>query len=1800
MPKSGGLPDVSQAIRVDSSAAVSGYQAAADAAEEFASRNTAALRSMQDDLRQTKQMLDDFQRQVSGTTGVPLGIGEWEAVMAAQRLAKQGITEYASEVSGAGEAVEELADSHAGLADNVHVASDALRDFRVNAQGVAEAVKAIDFQHIAGNGIESLNESVLSWQELHQAIQAVPQAFELVSDAADRQRLSIEGLSDIQKEAMNIAKGFATSQSDVRILVDSAGNAITNLSSGYSGFSGNLDSANSSLGDHVITIGKAVERYNDLGDAIARIASSGGTVGQGFQGGGTLYDLAQALVNSGFTPGGTGGNDFIAGAIGSTLGSMMTSGGGGFSGGGSSYYGSYGGAQALPPGASYVRGYTDTGEYGGNDRFFQAYSDMTAAAAAGSWLGGSGSYIGGFPGGTAGAHTGAGGGSGGGGGGGLLGGIAGGLIGGGSGGGGGLGGFFSSGFGDLFGNGGKADQQWDSVAKFLTTWYPRFHWAMMATNEILATAGPATVAALTAGAVGLEGGQTAYGRISAVNAVGQSLGAGIGGETPGQILGLGNALQKAQTAADPQVWELMGAAMNTVKAGTDSASGGLGNFWQLGTNTIDMMDRFGASVALAFQGGEGKKLNDIVQGGTQDLQQFGDVIGNVGKTFLNVAPSLPGVGGDILSTLDFATGTLAKAAGIGTETGLLGPLLALEAGSRYGPAIVGGAGALVGRVGTGLTAATGGGGFLGSLGGLLGSQRTAATAKDVEYAAANGLPAIEEGDMIGGSGIAGAMGGMTALGVGGLAASVYLAGKGLTYQSPEQQLVGGMEAAAGQAPISKSVGDLLTSMSKLGPAAKTPESMAQKNYSPYQNLFTGIEHGNLSQAASGWEHLLLHIPEPSTQSVAQSGEQKFAGQLNELLGAGQQVAKAFGTDLPSAFSLADMAGLQMSTAFNKNGQLTATAIQQVKDTITGYQAMSQGGTKGLEASVNAVQATQGLAAAKVGTVNTAWDTFLNNAAGGTTAAVGFASGIQALGDLSLPAAKGAPSAKTVKDIQAALGVSPSDARALAASGGTAESFKSIAKALEGFTSPASQEAWAAFSNTSTSSPGLLQQVGSTLDTLRIAQTSSVLSPGQVAAAGMYQAKQLVPYAKQSPAALAELGVLSQETGGPGYNAKESQAENYKNISKYVDQTAASTKQYNQIMNDQAIGMSNVSQQAQTFGSTMQIDAYGALAEGSVNVPKMTSDMENFKKSLSPTGEAKSFGSSAQGLAQDFASVKASAGDVKDILGEALSGKGMSTSQISSAIAKVQADINKLDGKDVKITAKADDAEIKKLEQEINSLQNKSVRVVTQADIGPVVRLALELASIHSKTISITEQLRTIGSLTPVGGVASGTISGGGGGMRLTNSATGMRVPGFGGGDIFPAMLEPGEAVIPKHLVGMVAPFLGAHGVPGFAAGGIMGDEMLNVFSLARNTATSALGGGSMSGQQWQNVYASFMRAAMIARQMQGATGFASGGIVPDNTLAGVKSQLDAEYKILDSMYAANDSKSSIDAFWSSALDPLYAKEDALEGKTSSSSSSSSTASASNAAKDFAFTLTGQIANAVKSSSQASTIATALINKIGTEISYAKNVSAAALTGTGYGTGGLLGTFTASAGPSGANAAPPGAPGYNAAAWNAAVSNAANDTAPAQTVQQQMQSYLSTVNSFTKDLHTATKDGLNKSLISQAVAAGPTQGDALIQSILSGTGGVKSANSLWAQIGTASNKLGAQSAMSEYGGIISPNLKSASVTSNNISISINAGSGATLSLSTSQIKALVEQVQAALLKQAKRNPKTGLKLTGKGS
>ena len=118
-------------------------------------------------------------------------------------------------------------------------------------------------------------------------------------------------------------------------------------------------------------------------------------------------------------------------------------------------------------------------------------------------------------------------------------------------------------------------------------------------------------------------------------------------------------------------------------------------------------------------------------------------------------------------------------------------------------------------------------------------------------------------------------------------------------------------------------------------------------------------------------------------------------------------------------------------------------------------------------------------------------------------------------------------------------------------------------------------------------------------------------------------------------------------------------------------------------------------------------------------------------------------------------------------------------------------------------------------QEFEVMAHQLGLTKTQADQlwASVVKLAQAVDGLHSKSITITATEITQGSLASAGiGAAA---------LPKVGAASGWLVPGQGSGDTVPAMLTPGEAVVPKHLVSAVAPFLAANKVPGFASGGVV-------------------------------------------------------------------------------------------------------------------------------------------------------------------------------------------------------------------------------------------------------------------------------------------------------------------------------------------------------------------------------------------
>lgn len=1344
-----------------------------------------------------------------------------------------------------------------------------------------------------------------------------------------------------------------------------------------------------------------------------------------------------------------------------------------------------------------------------------------------------------------------------GGGGGIIPPHTGGIFGGGGGGGGfssallgGLGGAIGGVAGGVTGGGafaqGSSGRMFGSVAGFFKRNWNIIHYAIMGTNEILSTLGPAVVAAGAGALVGMQGAEQVIPRVQAVFNASEALGSSLG-ISAGQAWGIKSSpLQTAQNLATGSAFELTGAGVNIAKAGG-------GAFAQLGSNTVSMFDRFAATLTSEFQKGMGTQLAGIVSGGTGYLQQFGDVFGNLGHLFMNLAPNLPGVGGDYLSLLQGATSGASKLTGF--LGGFTGPALSFEAAARLGTPLVGGVGAALGKVG-------------------LGTSARAAVAADVGKVInpATGVVVAKEGEAIAGTGAAGLLGGLSAgtVGLAGLAA--FMGVKGYTYQTPEQQRLNSIIGNVNQQGIAQGLPSIIAGMQTAAGATNTPstgfantvgQNTPLENWGGgVANMFRDVGHGNMggawNQLTRSWHGMFQEVglagATPTNTQASQEAMQKLSETMVNSLGTGKQVQDQWksltGTSvgMGTAFDIATMAQLQLGSAFEKNGKLSAQSKTMIANLEAGYQPM-QMNTGQYGSAVAAQTAISGLQHSQVGSVNSAFDSLTQLVTGGTS------------------------SAATLFGL---LGGAPVTHRAGGISLSAPPSYKSFAKALTSFTSAGGAAAWNTFSGPQNS---LVSSTETQLDWLRQAQTMGALKSGQTTGMSGFLLQQLLPMAKQSPAALAQLSSLGQQFGAPQYDTSKSQLQNYKAMAGWISKIGDNAKQYNKDMTSGTVALSSIPNDAKQFmqqagsgvasamaqgiathGATLQNAFMNSIVPGKgFSLPAL----EKYGKFLAGSGVPKS---AAQDMAKYAAGLSGAGPGLQGMISKQL-GNLYAKLKVQADTSQARAQLDALKSKDVKVKVNADGASsLKTLQAQIDALKSKTVQATAKAlGAGAVAALNAEIASLHSKEVTITTRMITVGG---VAGISVGIPTG----VRAPGMQTGGMVPGKGFGDIIPAMLEPGEAIVPRYLVPLISPILAAHHVPGFGG-------------MPQSAASHFAAGG-----------------------------IAGGGSGP--SLAQIDTEIHAAYKKLDALYARKDGgdlsgaalakvKSQISSFWKTVLDPLFLQKDKLTGATAKTSKA-----ASDAAKNFTVKVSGDISKEVKNSTAAKAIASSLVNKIATEMKYAVGVSNAAMYGQGYdpsGKGsGIFGNMNVT-NPSGLTAAQmtpagPHAKGFNAKDYNAYVAAFAADTTgqPTQSVQDQMKSYLGTEQSFGKDIGKLRKGHLNKAVLSQLIAAGPVQGDALAQSILGGgKGGIGSVNKLWSQIQKASKALGAQAGMAQYGGKIAPGLQSASATSKGITVNVNVnaggGSGADLgNLTTAQINAIAARVQAALQKQAKRNTKTGIK------
>jgi hypothetical protein len=1387
----------------------------------------------------------------------------------------------------------------------------------------------------------------------------------------------------------------------------------------------------------------------------------------------------------------------------------------------------------------------------------------------------------------------------------MLGGAygGGGSAGGGGFGGGGLGGFFTGGgMGGVFPSG-TAIGSFANVAANIGRVYPFVHWGIMLANELLATAGPAAIALGGAALVGTEGGQQLYNRYQAMAAVQESIGA-TSGQSIATFLGVPNTLQRLQTQyGSGEVYGLAGAGINALRTGGGNA------FLQLGQNTLSMISGVAADFVLAMKGGLGQAAGAIVQGGTQYAQQFGDTLLNVGKTLMNVAPNLPGVGSMILTTLQATTGGLAdvtKALG----PGLL-PLLGFEAGTRYGPTIVGGAAATLANI------------LPFGLGGKLPTAAHAATAADVAAGAKNattgalaavGEPvAAEEG-----AGIAGILGALTAPEIGALAIGTIAVTRGLTGKTAAQQKYAGLATSMNLSNLTSNLGQIATEAFSGGALPPTQlgtlwstlmrATPGGGRQSPAFGQAGSIFSGGFGQAEQGlygvgvgargaiadlftgqWSGALSHLGDIWTSLIRPGGFIHGLGQMLGIVGpeptapqaALQQMSTAFHTwsgmigaagqvqdiwkgmgsgalSTASALDVLSQSGVNINTAFQKNGELTAKASQQVQNYVAGYQAMTGtvpgGATGGTLAAINAVGIAGGLSASKLATVNSAFDQMAQIASGG-------ASGTAALTTL--------------------LAAVPA--------GGLAQGPLTAGGAA----------AFTAFS--STTAPSVISQLEQNMDWLRTAQQLGGF--GTTAGPQASMAKFLLgqafnaPGVAGSPLALAQLSPIAQEYGmaplTPGESAKQYDAA-FKSFLKGAD----SAKQYGAALTSTTEKIGNLPQDYQQFVTSASGGAQTALA-GAIDTYGagiQTAFMNAFAGGKGKPGAA---------LESQYAGFLKAAGftpaGAADTAGYAAKVAGATPAEIKGVIdyvAKYEKGTPPAQTATEKVTPQFQKGAAPVISGKVK-YDNELTKPAMQTASG-VVKYVNQFMAATAPTLHGTVVYSTVfagGAGVPAIGSAVG-----GGGTRLL-AQHGFRVPGYGGGDIHPAFLEGGEAVVPKHLVPHIAPFLAANKVPGFASGGLMVPAFTGVDTGTR-AALEAVADELLSYIQGAIGSSSSGSSRYGMAQPYGGGLLPSGGGGTDAPKGTTASPV--------AVHIASVAPPAVAALGSSdrfpgAAGPMPAAAnkviDAFE-KTFSSMPGPWSQVASQI-------LSGLLAGVKNSTKETAAMAQTLVNKVTSEINFGRSVTNTAVSGFNF---------------PGLQVAPPtttaqGQP-YQ---YYIDQQNIAAGGQPGS-VQEQMGSYLQALKSFQGDMGKLAKGGLEKRLLSQLYAAGPIQGDAEAQSILGGQGGIKAANQLWNQINSVATKLGVSAIGNVYGqpGLTGKTVHAGATVTGaaavhslqsainslqgktvtvKVKLDIEGGGGGTASgkpIPNDLSKVIMQQVQKAALQQAQRNRRTGLTLSGYGS
>lgn len=932
--------------------------------------------------------------------------------------------------------------------------------------------------------------------------------------------------------------------------------------------------------------------------------------------------------------------------------------------------------------------------------------------------------------------------------------------------------------------------------------------------ETVAVLGPATLAFAAFAVAAADSSQNVVANVRSIMTVSAATGVSIGG--------LGGAFQRLEIAMAPKVYELFGDALNIINSR-------MGVFSQLATGAGNVVDQLGARIEQAITSAS---FSTLLAHAISDLSKIGDIVGNLFGIFGNLIKMISVWAQTLLEGVDIATRALENFTALPVVQTIghwvigvhgfwiwVGLLTSAVAGIIPVLARMLGVASETTLAATGLTriklAATDLGG---AFAGIVPSIRAWGT-RMVDAGLATG---VFTGDVaaagVGTKLLAGGLGVLVeewpllALAAG--AALGYVIFRVLTAKTATEQWISSLQGVIDSSSWTTAVTTITSSLAKVNTALAA--SAAGTRAATTTTSAYGITVGDIGQNLTG---------AVQKQNDLTSAQRAFSDQLDIAgfrLGA---MAHQFG-GLTAAEGLAVLAGIKVNDLLHGSEAAFRADIAQIQGLIRGYQQMGVG-AGALGNSVKVLEVTSNDQIAAVQKLTQAWSTFLGIVAGGNTDFITFAQNMLAVGHaVSQTGGNFRQVFTTFGDSTAALAASAQAARVASTQlGGLNNSSLQL------------QQTWStAITSAQTYFNALQTQAAAASDAARgqmllhQAGTDLIRILGPAATGSAILKQQIYVLAQQFGISASEMDKLITHTGSLKKNEQDLQDVNLKlaksvsDVGKdWADMATTLQGQVKNALEAVALGTSGAAQHAE--------DLYKALHAN--NFAEAKAQYDDLVTSLHNSGltwaQAKDYADAyTRGLHYNIAEILAGAGPRGDLQTDTTKQKIL-FQEIKVALDQYTTSIGKNSS-----TSSAGNAARAQLVTQIELAGEKAH--LSSSQIYALIQNVTKLNNTQLKLIMKGDgsfSIQQVVSLSKPGGKLSGPQGAAG--------AAGMRVPGTGSRDTFPAMLMPGEAVVPKHLVPAVAPFLGAHRVPGFAAGGVAGGNFAGTLNAGTQWAAGLPG-----------------------------------------------------------------------------------------------------------------------------------------------------------------------------------------------------------------------------------------------------------------------------------------------------------------------------------------------------------------------